>query len=360
MGFDYEIYYKAGPRNRAANALSQHAGGPQLDAISQPFTSLWDELRATLETKPYLREVRDKALSVEPGNYTYHQGLVFYKVQVVLPPLTNLVTMVIHEFHDTSMGGHSGAEDVARLSGHFYWPQMSKAVRDYVVSCDVCQWVKSDSLSPAGLLHPLPIPCQVWEDISMDFVEGLPVSGGRSILFVVVGRLTKYSHFMSLAHLYTSLKVVDEFIEGVVRHHGIPSSIVSDRDAVFVSLFWKEFFSRTGTKINMSSAYHPQSDGQMEVVNRCVEQYLRCFAHQQPRRWQMFLPWAELWYNTSFHRIIDMTPFKALYGRDPPSIIPYASASSSVAVVDQLLGERDAVLRELKKTLAAAKEYMKQ
>ncbi|CAL1396383.1 unnamed protein product [Linum trigynum] len=361
LGFDYSIHYKTGSSNRVADALSRLPNGPWLDAITRPQSSFWDELRAAMENNPYLQEVRERALAPEVDHYAYRQGLVFYKGRIVLPPLSSLVTTVLKEFHDSPMGGHSGAQrTLSRISRHFYWPQMGRTVRDYVSSCDTCQRVKSDSLSPAGLLQPLPIPCQVWEDISMDFVEGLPSSGGRSVLFVVVDRLTKYAHFMSLSHPYTARKVVDEFIHGVVRHHGIPSSIVSDRDAVFLSHFWQEFFGRTGTRINMSSAYHPQSDGQMEVINRCLEQYLRCFAHQQPRKWHMFLPWAKLWYNTSYHRTIGMTPFKALYGRDPPNIIPYAGGTSSVAAVDVLLGERDGILRELKATLVAANEYMKQ
>ncbi|CAL1407986.1 unnamed protein product [Linum trigynum] len=208
-----------------------------------------------------------------------------------------------------------------------------------------------------GLLKPLLVLCQVLEDISMDFIEGLPVSGGRSVLLVVVDRLCKYAHFMALLHPYTTRTVVEEFIQGVVRHHGIPGPIVCNRDAIFTSAFWNEFFQRTGTQINMSTAYHLQSDGQTEVVNMCVEKYRRCFAHQQPRLWHMFLPWVELWYNTSFHRTIDMSPYKALYGCEPPSIIPYREGDNRMEAVDQLLGRCDEVLRALKATFVAANEY---
>ncbi|CAL1394368.1 unnamed protein product [Linum trigynum] len=361
LGFDYELHYRTGASNRAADALSRMGEGEQLHAMTSPIATVWDEVRAAIHSNPYLQAVKAKALSETPGHYAFRAGLVYYRDRVVLPPLSSLVTTILQEFHDSPMGGHSGAQrTLARVARHFYWPQMGKAVRDYIASCDVCQRVKTETLSPAGLLQPLPIPCQVWEDISMDFVEGLPISGGRSVLFVVVDRLTKYAHFMTLSHPYSARSVVEEFINEVVRHHGLPTSIVCDRDAIFVSKFWKEFFSRTGTRINMSSAYHPQSDGQTEVVNRCVEQYLRCFSHSQPHRWGMFLPWAELWYNTPYHKSIGMTPFKALYGRDPPSVIPYARGSSGVGAVDQLLGERDAILRQLKTTLAAANEYNKQ
>ena len=131
--------------------------------------------------------------------------------------------------------------------------------------------------------------------------------------------------------------VAEKFVEEIVKLHGLPKSIISDRDPIFISLFWREFFKMSGTKLHMSSAYHPQTDGQSEVVNRCVEQYLCCFVSQQPRKWSSFLPWAEFWYNTTYHSSIGMTPFQALYGRPPPSIPNYQVGASSVNEVDQTL-----------------------
>ncbi|CAL1383589.1 unnamed protein product [Linum trigynum] len=169
---------------------------------------------------------------------------------------------------------------------------MGKDVRSYVDSCDTCQRVKASQLRPAGLLQPLPIPEQVWEDISMDFIVGLPPLGGKTVLFVVVDRLTKYAHFMALAHPYTAKAVAEQFVLGVVRHHGFQRSIVNDRDSVFLSRFWQEVFSMARTTLRMRSAYHPQTDGQTEVINRHLEQYLRCFAHQHPKNWLAMVLWA--------------------------------------------------------------------
>jgi len=195
------------------------------------------------------------------------------------------------------------------------------------------------------------VPSQVWEEISLDFVDGLPPSTGKTTVMVVVDRLTKYAHFIALAHPYTTKKVAEVFIANVVRLHGMPTAMVSDRDPIFLSTFWKEFFTLQGTQLKMSSAYHPQSDGQTEVVNRCLEQYLRCLCSQHPKIWAQQLPWAEYWYNTTFHQSLGTTPFQALYGRPAPTMINYLVGA---VVVDEVL------LQQLKTNLQKASNRMKQ
>jgi hypothetical protein len=125
---------------------------------------------------------------------------------------------------------------------------MKKDVRRYVATCDTCLGNKSKTRSTAGLLQPLPVPSQVWEEISLDFVDGLPPSTGKTTVMVVVDRLTKYAHFIALAHPYTAKKVSEVFIANVVRLHGMPTTMVSDRDPIFLSTFWKEFFTIQGTR----------------------------------------------------------------------------------------------------------------
>lgn len=134
---------------------------------------------------------------------------------------------------------------------------MSKQIQQYVRACVTCQRNKTSSLSPVGLLQPLPIPSRKWEDISLDFVDGLPKSQGIDTVFVVVDRLSKYVNFIGIKHPYTAQSVVNVFIKEIVRHHGIPSSIVSDRDKVFLSIFRRELFQTQGTKLHRSSVYHP-------------------------------------------------------------------------------------------------------
>ena len=194
----------------------------------------------------------------------------------------------------------------------------------------------------------------------MDFIEGLPPSEGKNVILVVIDRLSKYAHFLALTHPFSAKIVANKFIESVVKLHGMPPFIISDRDPIFISNFWREFFKLSGTQSKLSLAYHPQTNGQFEVVNRCVEQYLRCFVHQQPRKWYSLLPWVEFWYNTTYHASTEMTPFQALYGRPPPMISHNQLGSSPVNEIDHKLGSHNDFLKQLKINLQAASNQMKQ
>lgn len=182
---------------------------------------------------------------------------------------------LIHDMHSTSWGGHSGIHATyQRLKAHFYWPKMIKDVKIMVQECEVCQRNKDESVAYLGLLHPLPILERAWEHISMDFIEELPKSQGNEVILMVIDRLTKYAHFIALAHLYNATQVAQLFLDHVCKLHGVPSSIISDRDPIFVSLFWQELFKNLQVQLKLSSAYHPQTDGQTERLNRCLESYL--------------------------------------------------------------------------------------
>jgi hypothetical protein len=135
-------------------------------------------------------------------------GILLCKGRILLSPRSELCTKLIAEFHSSKIGGHSGViQTYSRLAQSFYWEAMKNDVKQYVAVCDTCQRNKSEARSPAGLLQPLPIPSLVWEEVSLDFVDGLPTSAGKTTIMVVVDRLTKYSHFMSLSHPYTAKKV---------------------------------------------------------------------------------------------------------------------------------------------------------
>jgi hypothetical protein len=218
---------------------------------------------------------------------------------------------------------------------------------------------KSEHLHPAGLLLPLQVPTAVWADIGLDFVEALPRVRGKSVILTVVDRFSKYCHFIPLAHPYSAESVAQAFFADIVRLHGMPQSMVSDRDPVFTSTFWKELMRLMGTKLHMTSAFHPQSDGQTEAANRVIAMYLRCFTGDRPRQWLRWLPWAEYTYNTAYQSSLRDTPFRVVYGRDPPSIRSYEPGDSKVAAVAKSMEEREEFLADVKYRLEQAQAVQK-
>lgn len=193
----------------------------------------------------------------------------------------------------------------------------------------------------------------------MDFIDGLPSSRGKTTIFVVVDRLSKYAHFVPISHPYTAMSVAQIFFDNVFKLHGMPQTIVCDRDPVFTSLFWRELFNLQGTRFNFSSAYHPQTDGQTEVVNRTLEMYLRCFTSSHPKLWIKWLSWAEYCYNTSIHSATGKSPFEIIYGRPPPTLLSYVPGTAKVAAVECELLDRDAMIRDLREKIQQTQNRMK-
>lgn len=186
--------------------------------------------------------------------------------------------------HDSALRGHSGIiATLHRLKNVYYWRGIRKDVYKHVQECEIFQKNKVENVAYPGLLQPLPIPERVWQDISMDFIEKLPNSSGKTTILVVVDRLSKYAHFMALKHPFTAERVAQVFMENVYKLHGLPQTIVSDRDTIFLSKFWQELFGLQGVTLHHSTAYHPQSDGQTEAINKCLEGYLRCMCGERPK-----------------------------------------------------------------------------
>jgi len=209
-----------------------------------------------------------------------------------------------------------------------------------------------------GLLQPLPIPEQVWEDISMDFITHLPTSAGHSVIWVICDRLTKYAHFLTLPTHFTAQQLASRFSVEICQLHGLPKTIISDRDPLFVNTFWQHMFKAQGTTLKFSSSYHPQTDGQTEVLNRGLEAYLRCFVGNQPNKWHQFLHLAELWHNTTYHSAIGTSPFRALYGRQPPTAIDFLRTPQEGTTIPSALADHFAVLQEIKEHLRHTRQRM--
>ena len=258
------------------------------------------------------------------------------------------------------MGGHSGIPvTYQRIKRLFAWAGLKTSVQQFIHSCATCQQAKPDRSKYPGLLQPLEVPTMAWQSVSMDFIEGLPASGGKNCILVIVDRFSKYSHFIPLAHPFTAITVAKAFLNTVYRLHGLPTSIVSDRDRVFTSRLWQELFRLFGVTLKMSSAYHPQTDGQTERVNQCLETFLRCFVSASPSKWIDWIYLAEYWYNTSWHSSLGHSPFYILYGHNPRHFgLTAADVVPSVSL-DEWLANKSLMTNLIQQHLARAQKRMK-
>lgn len=366
MGYNYEIYYTPGKQNLVADALSRMPPDSEeavFHSLSSPTSPITSQLQQFFSQHPEGQKLISK-LGADPvmqQKFSLKSGLLYFQDRLFIPKDSQLIPPILQEFHASPMGGHSGIKaTLSRISAVFYWPGMHADVKDYVKKCSTCQFSKYSTHSPYGLLQPLPTPNQVWEEISMDFITNLPCSANKTVIWVVVDRFTKFAHFIALPTHFSAQSLASVFISEIYHLHGVPKSIVSDRDKIFISKFWQELFKSLGTTLALSSSYHPQTDGQTEVLNRCLETYLRCFVSEEPQLWTRFLPLAEYWYNSSFHSAIGMSPFEALYGRTPPFAFTYLPGKSKIASLDELLTQKNQILKLLKENLNRARNRMTQ
>ncbi|XP_031126079.1 uncharacterized protein LOC116028495 [Ipomoea triloba] len=250
-----------------------------------------------------------------------YNGFLFKENRVCIPNCSLRVSL-ISESHGGGLMGHFGiSKTYDALHKHFYWPRMKKDVETFVNNCTTCHHAKSKSL-PQGLYTPLSVPSGPWLDISMDFVLGLPMSSKRKdSIFVVVDRFSKMARFIACTKTDDATHIANLFFVEIVKLHGIPKTIVSDRDTKFLSHFWRVLWAKIGTKLLFSTTCHPQTDGQTEVVNRTLSQLLRSVISKNLKSWEECLPHVEFAYNHAIHSTTNMSPFEVVYGFNPLSPI---------------------------------------
>ncbi|KAE8661278.1 hypothetical protein F3Y22_tig00116012pilonHSYRG00001 [Hibiscus syriacus] len=314
--FDYTLEYKPGKANVVADALSRKA---ELAAISLAKGTVLERIKEGLEQDPMARELVKLASDGKTQRFWVEDALLYTKGRrIYVPKWDNLRRDLVKECHDTKWAGHPGQKrTMALLETAYFWPHMKDSVELYVKTCLVCQQDKVENRQPTGLLEPLPVPQRPWDAITLDFISALPKSEGYGSIMVVVDRFSKYGTFIPCPKDCTAEEAARAFFKNVVKHWGLPRSIISDRDPRFTGRLWTELFKLLGTELNFSTSFHPQTDGQTERVNSLLECYLRHFVSANQRDWAKLLDVAQFSYNLQRSEATGRSPFELATGQQP-------------------------------------------
>ncbi|KAJ9522138.1 hypothetical protein QJQ45_005140 [Haematococcus lacustris] len=291
-------------------------------------------------------------------NLLYHTGRGTPLLYIPAGPLR---TDLLCEAHDVPTAGHLGRDKTyLRLSRLVYWPRMAAAVHDYIRTCTHCQRNKSSTTKPFGLLQPLPVPQHRWEQVSMDLITQLPVtSAGHDAIVVFVDKLTKMIHTVPTTTAVSAPELAQLFFDSVFKYHGLPKVIISDRDPRFTSNFWQQLFAKTGTHLNISTANHPQTDGQTERANRTIEDMLRNYVSPHHTDWDNHLTAVEFAYNASIQASTGYSPFMLNSGQEPHTPLSLAVSSAAQPRVTPATSESaPAFLQRMATNIAAATQHL--
>ena len=309
--FPYVIQYKQGKENVLVDALSRrYVLLTSLGVKMLGFKYVKDMYANDVDFADVYMACDKTAFE----KFYRHDGYLFRGNKLCVPNCS-MRELLVHEAHGGGLMGHFGVRKTLEiLHEHLFWPNMKKDAIDICGRCITCRKAKSKVL-PHGLYTPLPVPSEPWVDISMDFVLGLlRTKRGRDSIFVVVDRFSKMTHFIPCQKTDDATYIADLFFREIVRLHGVPRSIVSDRDVKFLSYFWKVLWGKLGTKLLFSTTCHPQTDGQTEVVNRTLSQLLRTVINKNLKTWEDCLSFIEFAYNRTMHTTTSYSPFEVVYG----------------------------------------------
>ena len=328
--YELEVHYHPGKANVVADALSRKVHCNNLifepldssneSVISEPSLHIMPApvihnlaIHSTLREEIIDAQKRDRGMHFIRQNIAdgkancFRQddnGAIWFNNRLVIPRDFNLRRKILDEAHQSKYSIHPGSNKMYQdLKKNYWWTRMKREVARYVAECDTCQRVKADHLKAAGLLQPLNIPAWKWEDISMDFIVGLPLTSRKhDSIWVIVDRLTKSAHFLPVNTRYKTRQYAELYISRILCLHGVPKTIISDRGAQFVNRFWEQLHASLGTQLIRSSAYHPTTDGQTKRVNQILEDMLRACALKHKGNWDDYLPFAEFSYNNSYQK----------------------------------------------------------
>ncbi|GJU73064.1 putative reverse transcriptase domain-containing protein [Tanacetum coccineum] len=278
-----------------------------------------------------------------------------------LPCYGDLRTVIMHESHKSKYSIHPGSDKMYQdMKKLYWWPNMKANIATYVSKCLTCAKVKAEHQRPSGLLVQPEIPQWKWDNITMDFVTKLPKSSqGYDTIWVIVDRLTKSAIFVPMRETDPMDKLARMYLKEVVTKHGIPVSIICDRDPRFASNFWKSLQKALGTSLDMSTAYHPQTDGQSERTIQTLEDMLRACVIDFGNGWVKHLPLVEFSYNNSYHASIKAAPFEALYGRKCRSPVCWAEVGQVQLTGPELVQETMERIIQIKQRIQTARDQQK-
>ncbi|KAL0544658.1 hypothetical protein IC582_019776 [Cucumis melo] len=387
--YDCEILYHPGKANVVADALSRKVShsaalitrqaplhrdleraeiAVSVGAVTMQLAQL--TVQPTLRQRiidaqsndPYLVEKRGLAEAGQAVEFSLSaDGGLLFERRLCVPSDSAVKTELLSEAHSSPFSMHPGStkmyQDLKRV---YWWRNMKREVAEFVSRCLVCQQVKAPRQKPAGLLQPLSIPEWKWENVSMDFITGLPRTlRGFTVIWVVVDRLTKSAHFVPGKSTYTASKWAQLYMSEIVRLHGVPVSIVSDRDARFTSKFWKGLQTAMGTRLDFSTAFHPQTDGQTERLNQVLEDMLRACALEFPGSWDSHLHLMEFAYNNSYQATIGMAPFEALYGKCCRSPVCWGEVGEQRLMGPELVQSTNEAIQKIRSRMRTAQSRQK-
>lgn len=363
--YNFQIIYRKGSENAKADALSRRTDylkdkPKTIQAILRTDTEGNLEYNRhviaatlTIENRDFENKVRQALeqdtiaaeIMSDPEN---HQGFQVYNRLLLFEGLIYVPTKcrqeLVDNFHSSQIHGHQGIDKtLERITRTYYFPGIRKYVEEFIRKCDICRRTKHDRHRPYGLMKSPTTPPGAWTSIALDWIVKLPLSEEPvtkvkyDSILVITDRLTKYAYFLPYKETASTEDLAYTFLRNIVANHAMPKEIISDRDKLLKSNFWKSLTTQLGINHKLSTSYHPQTDGQTERLNQTLEQYLRCYINYQQDNWVRLLPVAQLAYNSAKTETTSVSPFFANYGFEPtvrhePREFGFIAEAATVAV----------------------------
>jgi hypothetical protein len=385
--FDFRMVHRPGKANIQADSLSRQSEHyvpgssdnreqlvlppevfAQIASTSEEFhrNPLEDRIRKASERESEVVKALEDLRNHGPRRlvnglveWEEEDGLVYYRGRVYVPDAPELRIDVVKQYHDHPTTGHPGIhETLLKLDDQFWWPSMRSFVKKYVDGCEPCHRLKHQK-HPKSLTEPLPVPSGPWEVVGVDFITQLPNSHGYDAILTITDHSTKRTHAIPTTSEIDTDGTADLYYREIFRLHGLPSIIVSDRGPQFASKLMRALLRRLGIQSNLTTAYHPQANGQTERANQEIEKYLRIFTSRRQDDWDLHLPMAEFVINSRTHSAHDRSPFELDHGYLPRFNIP-VGRKTGLRTADDRISHLQEARKDAEAALRLEKKHQKE